>query len=397
VPKVIEDLTDEQRAMLPAHREAWTKIGLSTERADRPRFVRAAQMHYEASGLPPLPEEQVVWVENHIELSLAAPIAADVLERLGASTVADSVARSVLQSNSELLCSKAPKSLQAHWPAAFMALEQAVLRGKLPPASGTPETAGGQFAALMSEVVAAAPTTWRNRWYRYIGGQLWVGWYWGPAYTSFLIDKCGLELEPKTALAARASIEQAQAVCWWWPHDRFIVACERPHTISRDERGRLHSASGPSTAWKGFGVYHWHGVRVPAWIIEQPESITTEKIDKETNTEIRRVMIDRYGAARYLQDGGAVRIADDEYGTLWRKAQSNGEAIVMVEVKNSTPEPEGTRKTYFLRVHPDLCPLLGEDQNGRPRFGPTQALTPRNAIASTFGLRGEDYLPEAQT
>jgi hypothetical protein len=50
----------------------------------------------------------------------------------------------------------------------------------------------------------------------------------------------------------------------------------------------------------------------------------------------------------------------------------------MVEVLNSTPEPDGTRKTYFLRVPPNLR-------------------TAREAVAWTFGLAGSQYRPERET
>jgi hypothetical protein len=45
-----------------------------------------------------------------------------------------------------------------------------------------------------------------------------------------------------------------------------------------------------------------------------------------------------------------------------------------------------TGRQYIMRVHPQLRPML-ENQ----RFGEPQAMTVRNAIASTFGLRGEEY------
>jgi hypothetical protein len=61
-------------------------------------------------------------------------------------------------------------------------------------------------------------------------------------------------------------------------------------------------------------------------------------------------------------------------------------------VKNSTPEPDGSVKTYFLRVHPECRPLLRDNQFGEP-----QQLTAHNAIASTFGLKGEEYSPSVET
>ena len=65
---------------------------------------------------------------------------------------------------------------------------------------------------------------------------------------------------------------------------------------------------------------------------------------------------------------------------------TNDEPLVMVKVMNSTPEPDGSFKPYFLRVHPELRPLLQDNQVGEPQY-----MSGRNAVASTFGLRGEEY------
>lgn len=162
--------------------------------------------------------------------------------------------------------------------------------------------------------------------------------------------------------------------------------------ITRDERGRLHSDTGPACGWDGWGVYAVHGVRVQQDVIEHPELITIARIEAENNAEVRRVMISRYGQVRYLRDCGAEKIHTDECGTLWRKTYRNDEPIIMVEVLNSTPEPDGSTKTYFLRVNPTLRPMLAGQ-----RFGVAQTLTARNAIASTFGLTGEEYHPEVET
>jgi hypothetical protein len=64
----------------------------------------------------------------------------------------------------------------------------------------------------------------------------------------------------------------------------------------------------------------------------------------------------------------------------------------MVKVVNSTPEPDGSFKDYFLRVHPELRPLLSNNRMGEP-----QALTAHNAVASTFGKRGGEYAPCVET
>ncbi|HLC08464.1 MAG TPA: hypothetical protein VJK06_04200, partial [Methyloceanibacter sp.] len=128
----------------------------------------------------------------------------------------------------------------------------------------------------------------------------------------------------------------------------------------------------------GWGLWHWHGVRVPQWAIETPSRIKVGTIDSEKNAEVRRVLIERYGQARYLQDSGAQLVAEDEFGSLYLKEILDDEPIVMVKVKNSTPEPDGSVKDYFLRVPPNVR-------------------TPHQAVAWTFGQTPKTYLPLAQT
>lgn len=180
---------------------------------------------------------------------------------------------------------------------------------------------------------------------------------------------------------------------WWWPFAGAVILTELPTQLHRDDRGRLHSEHGPAISYPDdFGIYAIHGVRVPREIIEAPETITAKQIESESNLEIKRVMIDRYGQGKYLLDSGAQAIHSDIMGTLYRKDIPGDESLVMVKVRNSTPEPDGSIKDYFLRVHPQLRPLIGVGLMGEP-----QKMTARNAIASTFGLTGDQYAPLVET
>ena len=184
---------------------------------------------------------------------------------------------------------------------------------------------------------------------------------------------------------------------WEWA---FI--CERPEIFS-DESNRLHCENGPAVLYPdGFSVYAIHGVRVPAWIIEQPNNITVAKIENESNAEIRRVMVEKYGQERYLIDSKAAIVHEDDFGKLYRKEQLGDEPLMMVMVVNSTAEPDGSFKNYFLRVHPELRPLPPRpmtEEEARNWFlkQQPQKFTAHNAVASTFSLRGEEYAPEVET
>jgi hypothetical protein len=199
------------------------------------------------------------------------------------------------------------------------------------------------------------------------------------AFYDFFRNVCGLEKETEKIAPL---IDQAKHAGWYLPHANICWVSERHNVLARDERGRLHSLGGPAVMYPdGWKIYAVHGVRIPlekAHIIEKPETITHEEIDAEGNAEVRRVMLDRFGTARYLQATNTKPVHTDDFGTLYRREVPGDEPIVMVKVVNSTPEPDGSRKDYWLRVPPTVKRA-------------------REAVAWTFGMEERGYLPEVQT
>jgi len=160
---------------------------------------------------------------------------------------------------------------------------------------------------------------------------------------------------------------------------RVCFVCDRPVELGVDPQRRLHNSSGPAIAFTdSYKLYSWHGVTVPASIICDPEAITFESITNEQNLEVRRVLIERYGQVRYLKDAGAVVADSDASGTLYMCTFPDDEPLMMVEVKNATPEPDGSFRTYFLRVPPQMA-------------------SARQAVAWTFGLSEKEYAPNIET
>jgi hypothetical protein len=47
---------------------------------------------------------------------------------------------------------------------------------------------------------------------------------------------------------------------------------------------------------------------------------------------------------------------DERFSTLWRRNVPDDEPIVVIEVVNSTPEPNGRRRHYWLRADDDDGP-----------------------------------------
>ena len=200
---------------------------------------------------------------------------------------------------------------------------------------------------------------------------------------------------------------------WAWPYTHGVVVCDRPTVCVMEEfppgskSYRLHCETGPALAFlDGWKLYMWHGVRVSEQVIEAPDTLTRDQVLKEDNAEVRRAVIARMGAAKFVELVGAKPVDTDKQGNeLYRIKRPNDTDLVLVRMINSSPEPFGTTPTgdhyvdgarwykrYWERVHPELRPMLNKEVIGEPQKDKV-----RNAIASRIGLRGEQYAPDFES
>ena len=56
-------------------------------------------------------------------------------------------------------------------------------------------------------------------------------------------------------------------------------------------------------------------------------------------------MVERFGREKFLKESGAKVVSQDFGGTLYLK-EIRGEQIKMLELINSTPEPDGTSSMF---------------------------------------------------
>ena len=190
-------------------------------------------------------------------------------------------------------------------------------------------------------------------------------------------------------------------------HDEFCIVCERPEVLKVDDQNRPHCADGPSHRWRdGWSLYHWHGTHIPPGhehLILAPEQITVAGIDDEENSELRRVMMERYGAVRYLFDCGATvveelpadhRIAGLRSARLFRRNPRGVRdmPMVYVDLLNSTPEPDGTVRRYLLRIDPTAY-----DGEASRHVHAAIASTWRNADGSLTFRHWQDYDPHGES
>lgn len=177
---------------------------------------------------------------------------------------------------------------------------------------------------------------------------------------------------PELAATLSALTAVVSNVGWIVPHEQICWLSERPAIMKTDPRSRLHSPSGPALQYRdGFQVHAWKGVEIPAWLSEFPESITVGRITRERDPFVRRCMIEIMTPEKFIAAGGARVVSRDETGTLWMYT-SGFDTWAAVEVINGTPEPDGTRKHYFLQVPPEMR-------------------TARQAVAWTYDLTESQY------
>ena len=268
-------------------------------------------------------------------------------------------------------------------PAAETAIVQAYRSAGLePPRSivwcGSPLSQGLTRAIILDKktrasVWASVGASVRDSVWASVYGQHEAGWL---SFYDYFRNAAGLTTQTDRLQGLSAL---AQSAGWAIPHQQVCWVSERHNILARDERGRLHSIAGPAVAYPdGWAIYAVHGVRVPEQVITAPQTLTIKQIEYETNAEVRRVMVERFGMERFILESGAQLVHTDECGALYRKELSQDEPLVAVHVVNSTPEPDGSVKKYILRVPPTIQ-------------------TAREAVAWTFNLKPEQYKPQIET
>ncbi|MEU6536498.1 DUF6745 domain-containing protein [Streptomyces sp. NPDC047000] len=345
--------TGEHAAKVPDVTAVWRAVAAATGPADRAAAEEGVRLAYRLAGLAE--PQHIVWAGSPLEGAvLAARLTAEGTTGPG---VLDEVrTRPWAEARKRVSGRLGPAAWAAHWAMTGAQLwdTTSLLTGRI--RTGVAESPGAPGTELATRIVLAdaAPGQHDAPWLAAFDGQ-----------------------EGAEGLAGIAAV--ARTAGWWWPYERTAIVSERPLELHRDEAGRLDRADGPALAYPdGFALYAWHGMPVPAEFLNGLAGLTPRRIREEENAELRRVMLEHYGYDRYLADSGAEPLQRDEAGVLWRITLEGDEPLVMVEVVNSTPEPDGTHRTYWLRVP--------------PRTG-----TAREGVAWTFGLTEEEYVPQRQT
>ena len=326
----IARLTPDQEALLPVVRDEWLAHGLSTEPADRATAEAGVKLAYERAGLAP--PRIVVWLDS----PLAGCIGSWMLGQVGGQVrgqVGGQVRGQV-------------------WGQVWDQVRDQV-RGQVR------DQVRGQVRDQVGDQV------WGQvRWS--LWGQHDAGWLaWVDAMT-----RIGVTCD------ARGLQDVARSAGWWWARQGAAVLTERPTTLRRDAQTRLHSGQGPAVAYPdGWGVYAWHGTRVPADLIETGWPL--ERVFREPNTEIRRCAVEvtagRDGWAGIIRAAGWRQVGDTvpdpgnpgQVLRLWHVPAATSQRsrdgiglypqpVRLLQCVNGSVERDGSRREFGLTVPADI-------------------------------------------
>ena len=326
------ELTDERAAIIKASAEEWLTVGRSTAPGDFETAEAAITRLYAAISLP-------------------APRFARFHSPLGAELFLNLVNKTW------------PKTIGANLGANLWDNLEANLWDNL----------GANLGAnLWANLGANIGVNYEQSWWWGQHEAYWVGHY-------AFMREIGITYTKSDDRLLRLHEEVCRSCGWFWPYENICIISDRQTAVNKDDRGRLHNPGGPALAFRdGYSLYYIHGVAMSSDVIECPECLTVERIEAERNAEVRRVMLELFGVARYIEENGLSPVSSDEFGSLYRKPQNGDEDLVLVKVVNSTPESDGTYKDYWLRVPPTMR-------------------TAREAVAWTFEETPEAYAPLAQS
>ena len=329
--KKITELTKEQEARFPEWVDRWIKIGLCTEEADWGVFDKNIRIAYQKAGIT-FPN-RIVRVQSPIVGAFASAIAEGIL-RNGAVGGAVGVAVGVAVGD---------------------AVDGAV---------------GG----------AVRDAAKRIEWHYWLGGQFWVGGWWGgPAFVSFLTDVCGLELPIDISERALAYRKICESVNYVWPNKSFVMVCNRPKFIKKDEQGRLHSQTGHAIQYRdGWGISAWHGTVIPDIWITDPLSLTPKIALQQENLDKRRAACEILGWHRILTELNAVSINKHE-------SEMIGE-LFEVDL------PDSGKERFLV-----CCDYAGGKKRTFALNVPLEMRTAHEANALTWGYKPNEYQPEIET
>ena len=382
-------LTKEHAAQLKPWAEKWINNAMSTkamDEEDKAKMRIAIKGMYESAGKTPPPENRIIFVQSPFVMRFAAGFAAAIWWRRRNPTIKinNAATRAATRAATYAATYDATRAATdaatdtATYDATYAATRAAT------DAATDAATRAATYDATRAATRAATDAATKKKWFNFDikialklstefgvgkfgldcaynadrmrqGGNQWSAW---DCFITFFKDVVKLPIDySKYEYWEMGAIHGGPRIM----HPDFCIISDRPEILLVDEQNRPHCDNGPFCKWRdGTALYSIHGVRVPQWVVENPELITPEEILSEPNAEVRRVMAERFGFRKFGQsliDSGKAKLISEQsvWGEPVRYYHFNDGAATMgfIHVINGTVEPDGSKHEFILTVKAD--------------------------------------------
>jgi Domain of unknown function (DUF6745) len=426
LPAYIGTLTPDHRQLIAGIRDQWAATVLSTAPVDRAATVEAVHHLYDAHKLPQ--PSLTIWMDSPLGCIYAAAVIGQLREQLRERFLNQLRRHRLRDQLGGRLWAKLARQLRDQLGDQLGDRLRGPLRGQLGDQLGG-QLQGQLTSQLWGQLRGQIKGKLHGQLWDRLKGQAWDEFWdqsggqlrirledhfseqdedhewdegegqdgaghlcsvfpWNDAYT-LAFDGCVLPIAGQPAdprLGALSSVVTETG--WLIPMPGAVIVGARPAALHRDARGDLHNPAGLALAYPdGWGFYAWHGRRVPGWVIVAP---SIEAITAEENVEVRRCAIESLGWDRFIAEAGLVPVTAGQSENLAAAHVPDpgnpGQHLVLYDVPerlwggrirllmctNGTPERDGTRRRYGLKV-------------------PARISDPVEAAAWTAGLGKEEY------
>jgi hypothetical protein len=413
---MINELTEEQKALLPVYRDKWMKIGLSTGPADRTKAEDAIRRAYKIAALDE--PKQIIWstsplvgwivvcilkndkmmkklfkeyqkLGDSVWASVGNSVWASVGDSVGDS-VEDSVEDSVGDSVGDSVWDSVGDSVRASVRASVRNSVWDSVRDSIWDSvrdSVWDSVRASVRDSIWDSVRASVRDSVRNSVGDSVGDSVWdsVGDsvkgfnYFETIFGSHEAHWLGfydyffevLKLESCSKLIPL--MDFAKEGGWFYPYKNVCMVTERPIEIHMKDQ-RIHNDGGPAIRYSDeFSVWALNGVRVPQEIAEtKAEDINVDRVLKEKNAEVRKEIIRKIGMERLLNETKPEIL--DQAGSYTLYNFNLGEDRVRPYLKMINPS---TNQIHVEGIHPD-CKTVFEAlswRNGIDKWQEPKILT----------------------
>ncbi|MEG4302026.1 leucine-rich repeat domain-containing protein [Microcoleus sp. D3_18a_C4] len=165
--------------------------------------------------------------------------------------------------------------------------------------------------------------------------------------TKFFISKFGITLDEKAQELLRCKQQLFEECGLILPFDKICIICDRPLHLRFDSENRLHAEGESAIAFAdGYSLYFHHGVKLPEEYGKvHPDLWQAEWLLSEENAELRRVLIERIGYDRIIQELAVTELDSWQEYTL-----------LSIEFDEDFDDEGNPQPVYLLKM---TCPSTG--------------------------------------